>query len=93
MNEPNERKRRHFSADQKATIFRRHQGDKVPVSDLADEYQIQPSMIYLWVKQVLDQAERAFRQPDGGLAVASPAIPRTRRSQCWRRASPSRRPS
>jgi transposase len=54
MNEPNERKRRHFSDDQKAAIVRRHLGDKVPVSDLADEYQIQPSLIYLWVKQVLD---------------------------------------
>lgn len=65
MNEPNERKRRHFSDDQKATIVRRHLGDKVPVSDLADEYEIQPSLIYLWIKQVLDQAERAFRQPQG----------------------------
>ncbi|MFM9115000.1 MAG: transposase [Planctomycetota bacterium] len=64
-NEPNERKRRHFSDDQKATIVRRHLGDKVPVSDLADEYQIQPSLIYLWIKQVLDQAERAF-QPSPG---------------------------
>lgn len=64
MNESTERKRRHFSDDQKAAVVRRHLGDKVPVSDLADEYQVQPSLIYLWVKQVLDQAERAFRQPD-----------------------------
>ena len=65
MNEPNERKRRHFSDEQKATVVRRHLGDKVPVSDLADEYQIQPSQIYLWVKQLLDQAERAFRHSHG----------------------------
>ena len=71
MNEPTERKRRHFSDDQKATVVRRHLGDKVPVSDLADEYQMQPSLIYLWVKQVLDQAERAFRQPDGQHARAA----------------------
>ena len=74
MNEPIDRKRRHFSDDLKATIVRRHLGDKVPVSDLADEYQIQPSQIYLWVKQVLDQAERAFRQPNGqrGRAARDP---------------------
>ena len=54
MSESTERKRRHFSDAQKATVVRRHLGDKVPVSDLADEYQIQPSLIYLWVKQVLD---------------------------------------
>lgn len=65
MSESTERKRRHFSDAQKATVVRRHLGDKVPVSDLADEYRIQPSQIYLWVKQVLDQAERALRQPDG----------------------------
>ncbi|MEQ8784930.1 MAG: transposase [Pirellulaceae bacterium] len=59
------RRRRHFSDDQKSVIVRRHLADKVPVSDLADEYQIQPSMIYLWTKQVLDQAERAFQNASG----------------------------
>jgi transposase len=63
MNEPTERKRRHFSDDHKAGIVRRHLGDELPVSDLADEYQIQTSLIDLWVKQLLDQAERPFRQP------------------------------
>jgi transposase-like protein len=58
--------RRHFGDEQKAAIVRRHLADKAPVSDLADEYHIQPSLIYLWVKQVLDQAERAFRQASGG---------------------------
>lgn len=62
----NSKTRRHFGDDLKATIVRRHLADKVPVSDLADEYHIQPSLIYLWIKQVLDQAERAFQQPGGG---------------------------
>ncbi len=58
--------RRHFTAEQKAQIVRRHLADKVPVSNLADELGIQPSQIYLWVKQVLDQAERAFLVQPGG---------------------------
>ncbi len=63
MSESKEQKaRRHFGDEQKAVIVRRHLADKVPVSDLADEYQIQPSQIYLWIKQVLEQAERAFQQ-------------------------------
>jgi transposase-like protein len=41
---------------------RRHVADKVAVSDLADEYGVQPSQIHLWVKQVLDQAENAFNR-------------------------------
>ena len=57
--------RRHFTADQKALIVRRHLSGKEPVSNLADEFGIQPSQIYNWVKQVLDQAEKAF-QPGPG---------------------------
>jgi transposase-like protein len=72
MSDSNNRKqRRHFGDSQKAAIVRRHLADKVPVSDLADEYKIQPSVIYLWIKQLLDQAERAFQQPDGKRGRAS----------------------
>ena len=56
--------RRRFSAEQKAAIVRRHLSGKEPVSDLADEVSVQPSQIHLWVKQLLDQADRAF-QPNG----------------------------
>ncbi|MFQ5927951.1 MAG: transposase [Terriglobia bacterium] len=54
-------KRRHFSPEQKATIVRRHLAGKEPVSNLADEFGVQPSQIHLWVKQLLDQAERAYQ--------------------------------
>jgi transposase-like protein len=41
--------------------------DKQPVSQLAEELQVQPSLIHLWINQVLTQAERAFeRSPDNG---------------------------
>jgi transposase-like protein len=52
--------RRKYSPEQKAVIVRRHLVDKVPVSDLCDEYGIQPSLFYNWQKAVLDNAERAF---------------------------------
>ena len=57
--------RRHFSDSVKADAVRRHLSDKVPVSDLADELKVQPSLVHLWVKQVLDQAEKAFERPKG----------------------------
>jgi transposase len=61
------RTRRHFSSEQKAQVVRRHLSDKEPVSKLADELQIQPSLIHLWINQVLSQAERAFeRSPANG---------------------------
>ena len=57
--------RRRFGAEMKAQIVRRHLTDKVAVSDLADEMGVQPSQIHTWVKQVLDQAEKAFERLSG----------------------------
>jgi len=59
------RSRRHFTAEQKAEVVRRHLSDKVPVSNLADELQVQPTLIHLWVKHVLDHAAAVFERPAG----------------------------
>jgi transposase-like protein len=58
--------RRHFTPQQKAEVVRRHLSGKEAISALADELKIQPSQIHGWVKQVLDQAETAFRKPANG---------------------------
>jgi transposase-like protein len=60
--------RRHFTAVQKADIVRRHLAGKEPVSNLAEEFQVQPSQIHAWIKQVLDQAEQAFAKTAKGAA-------------------------
>jgi transposase-like protein len=57
--------RRQFSDTFKADAVRRHLSGKVPVSDLAAEFNVQPSLIHLWIKQVLDQAEKAFERSRG----------------------------
>ena len=44
--------RRQFSAEQKAEILRQHLFEKVPISDLADKYKVQPSVIYGWQRQL-----------------------------------------
>lgn len=59
------RKRRRFTAQQKSEAVRRHLAGKEPFSDLAEELGVQPSQVHLWVKQVLDQAERAFERCGG----------------------------
>lgn len=43
--------RRRFTTEQKVSILRRHLVDKVAVSDLCDEYRIQPSLFYPWQRQ------------------------------------------
>lgn len=56
------RTRRHFTAEQKAQIVRRHLAGKEPVSKLAEEFGLQPSQIHTWVNQLLAQADKAFER-------------------------------
>jgi transposase-like protein len=57
--------RRHFTAEQKAEVVRRHLAKQEPVSKLAEELGVQPSQVHLWVNQVLSQAARVFDNPKG----------------------------
>jgi transposase len=61
---PKKKNRRRFTSEEKATIVRRHLVDRVPVSDLCDEYKIQPSVFYSWQKTLVDGAARAFEPGD-----------------------------
>jgi transposase-like protein len=49
------RTRRTFTTEQKVAILRRYLVDKVAISDLCDEYKIQPSLLYLWQRQVFEK--------------------------------------
>jgi transposase len=60
------RKRRNFTPEQKAEIVRRYMVDKVPVSDLCEEYGIQPSVFHSWHKQVTDNLAALFENLQGG---------------------------
>lgn len=73
--------RRQYSDALKADAVRRHLCDKVPVSDLAAELDVQPSLIHLWVKQVLDQAEKAFQRPKGKKKTSSEDVTAQRIAQ------------
>lgn len=50
-------------------MLRRHFVDKVAVSDLCDEYKIQPSLFHLWQKQALENRQRAVETPTERYAV------------------------
>ena len=65
--------RRRFGTDQKATILKRYLVDKVPISDLCDEYGIKPNQIYAWQKTLFDHAEAAFLQ-SGSRAGGKPSV-------------------
>ena len=53
--------RRRFGTDQKATILKRYLVDKVPISDLCDEYGIKPNQVYAWQKILVDNLGAVFQ--------------------------------
>jgi len=55
--------RRKFSAEDKAAILRQHLVDKKPVSDVCEEYGIQPSVFYAWQRHLMENMASAL---DGG---------------------------
>ncbi len=54
--------RKYPAADEKAVVRKRYLVEKVPMSDLCDEYGLQPSQIYRWQKQLFENAATAFRR-------------------------------
>jgi transposase len=54
------KRRKNYSPVEKVAILRRHLIDKVPVSDLCDELQLQPTQFYSWQKQFFENGSAAF---------------------------------
>ena len=52
--------RRAFTAKQKVEILKKHLKDKVPVSDICDEHDLQPSVFYGWQNKLLENAEQVL---------------------------------
>jgi transposase-like protein len=57
------RSRRHFTTEQKVATLKRHMVDKVPVSDLCNELELQPSVFYQWQRQAFENLAGAFSTP------------------------------
>jgi transposase-like protein len=52
--------RRHFSAEEKVKILRLHLLEGKAISDLCQEYSLQPSVFYNWQKQFFENGTRVF---------------------------------
>lgn len=52
--------RRTFSGTDKVAILKRHLLDKVPVSDLCDEFHLYPNQLYGWLKEFFENGHVAF---------------------------------
>jgi transposase len=52
--------RRHFSPEEKVAIVKRHLLEGVAVSNLCDEFEINPTLFYQWQRQLFENAHLAF---------------------------------
>jgi transposase-like protein len=62
-------KRKHYSAEEKVVILRKHLVDKVAVSELCEAYGLQPTVFYRWQKVFFENGAQAF-QRDGDRQTA-----------------------
>ena len=53
-------KQRRFTPEQKMAVIRRHLLEQVPVSDICDEYDLQPTVFYRWQRQLFERGAAAF---------------------------------
>ena len=58
--------RKHLTAEQKLSIVRRHLLEKVPISDLCDEFGIHATQYYLWQKQLFENGAAVFERRANG---------------------------
>lgn len=56
------RKRKNYQPEEKVAILKRHLVDKVPVSDLCDEYELHPTVYYRWLKEFFEHGAAAFER-------------------------------
>jgi transposase len=52
--------RRHFSPPEKVAILKRHLLEGTPVSQLCDEFEINPTVFYGWQRVLFENAHLAF---------------------------------
>jgi transposase-like protein len=62
MSQAESQKRRHLNAGQKVAILKRYLVEKSPISDLCDEYGVQPSQVYQWQKVLFENGAAAFER-------------------------------
>ena len=54
------KERKHYGAEEKVAILRRHLVEKVPVSDVCEQYGLQPTVFYRWQKEFFENGAAAF---------------------------------
>lgn len=67
------RERKRIAGPEKLAILKRYLVEKVPISDLCDEYGLQPSQVYYWQAQLFEHGASIFERKPGRQANAETA--------------------
>jgi len=59
------RERKTLAGPEKLAILRRYLVEKVPISDLCDQYGLQPSQVYYWQAQLFEHGAPIFERKPG----------------------------
>ena len=60
------KRRKHYTAQEKVAILRRHLIDNEPVSQLCDQRALQPTVFYRWQKEFFENGAAAFQTNNRG---------------------------
>jgi transposase-like protein len=58
------KKRKNYTPEQKVIILKKHLLERVPISDICDEYALHPTVFQRWLKAFFENGARAFETPD-----------------------------
>lgn len=59
------RQRKQLTGPEKLAILKRYLVEKTPISDLCDQYGLQPSQIYYWQAQLFEHGASVFERKPG----------------------------
>ena len=79
------KQRKHYTAEEKVAVLRRHLIDNEPVSKLCDQLVLQPTVFYRWQKEFFENGAAAFQTKN-----RSSRQPERDASRGWRRKSEPR---
>jgi len=55
------RTRKNYTAEEKVLILKKHLAENIPVSDICDQYGLNPTVFYRWQKQFFENAAMVFQ--------------------------------
>jgi transposase len=57
------KKRYNYRSEEKVIILKRHLIDKIPISDICEQYNLQATVFYRWQKEFFENGSAAFDTP------------------------------